>query len=157
MALIGYARVSTEDQNLDLQIDALVTAGCDEIYRDDGVSAAAKRRPGFEAAVANLQDGDALVVWKMDRAFRSLKDALETLEEFERRNLKFHCLTENIETSTAMGKCFFQIIHAFAELERNLISERTKAGMIAAKARGIHVGRLRLKDCKPMACKRGTK
>ena len=145
MALIGYARVSTEDHNLDLQIDALVNAGCDEIYRDDGVSAAAKRRPGFEAAMASLQDGDVLIVWKMDRAFRSLRNAINMLEEFENRNLKFRCLTENIETNTAMGRCFFQIIHAFAELERNLISERTKAGMMAAKARGVHVGRPRTK------------
>ncbi|SEL66156.1 recombinase family protein [Nitrosovibrio tenuis] len=138
---IGYARVSTEDQHLDLQINALKLAGCSAIFEDQGVSATAKRRPGFEQALSSLQAGDVFVVWKMDRAFRSLKNALNILEEFENRAIEFRCLTEDIDTTTAMGKCMYQIRHAFSELERNLIRERTKAGMEAARQRGAHLGR----------------
>lgn len=138
---IGYARISTEDQHLDLQINALKLAGCKAIFEDRGVSATAKRRPGFEQALSSLQAGDVFVVWKMDRAFRSLKNALNILEEFENRAIEFRCLTEDIDTTTAMGKCMYQIRHAFSELERNLIRERTKAGMEAARQRGAHLGR----------------
>lgn len=138
---IGYARVSTEDQHLDLQINALKLAGCSAIFEDRGVSATAKRRLGFEQALSSLQAGNVFVVWKMDRAFRSLKNALNTLEEFENRGIEFRCLTEDIDTTTAMGKCMYQIRHAFSELERNLIRERTKAGMEAARQRGTHLGR----------------
>ena len=139
--IIGYARVSTEDQHLDLQIDALKLAGCSSIFEDHGLSATAKRRPGFEQALASLQAGGIFVVWKMDRAFRSLKNALDILEEFENRAIEFRCLTEDIDTTTPMGKCMYQIRHAFSELERNLIRERTKAGMEAARQRGAHLGR----------------
>jgi DNA invertase Pin-like site-specific DNA recombinase len=138
---IGYARVSTEDQHLDLQINALKLAGCSAIFEDQGVSATAKRRPGFEQALSSLQAGDVFVVWKMDRAFRSLKNALNILEEFENRAIEFRCLTEDIDTTTPMGKCMYQVRHAFSELERNLIRERTKAGMEAARQRGAHLGR----------------
>jgi len=141
--IIGYARVSTEDQHLDLQLNALKLAGCSAIFEDHGVSATAKLRPGFEQALTSLQAGDVFVVWKMDRAFRSLKNALDILEEFENRAVAFRCLTENIDTTTAMGKCMYQIRHAFSELERNLIRERTKAGMEAARQRGVHIGRPR--------------
>ncbi len=139
--IIGYARVSTEDQHLDLQIDALKLAGCSAIFEDRGISATAKRRAGFEKALSNLQAGDVFVVWKMDRAFRSLKNALNILEEFENRAIEFRCLTEDIDTTTPMGKCMYQIRHAFSELERNLIRERTKAGMEAARQRGAQLGR----------------
>lgn len=139
--IIGYARVSTDDQHLDLQLDALKLAGCSVIFEDHGISATAKQRPGFKRALSNLQAGDVFVVWKMDRAFRSLKNALDILEEFENRDIAFRCLTENIDTTTAMGKCMYQIRHAFSELERNLIRERTKAGMEAARQRGVHLGR----------------
>ncbi|MCP5244906.1 MAG: recombinase family protein [Burkholderiales bacterium] len=146
--IIGYARVSTEDQHLDLQLNALQLAGCNAIFEDRGVSATAKQRPGFEQALFSLQAGDVFVVWKMDRAFRSLKNALDILEEFENRDVAFRCLTENIDTSTAMGKCMYQIRHAFSELERNLIRERTKAGMEAARQRGVQIGRPRkLSSC----------
>ncbi len=141
--IIGYARVSTEDQHLDLQLNALKLSGCSTIFEDHGVSATAKLRPGFEQALTSLQAGDVFVVWKMDRAFRSLKNALDILEEFENRAVAFRCLTENIDTTTAMGKCMYQIRHAFSELERNLIRERTKAGMEAARQRGVHIGRPR--------------
>lgn len=138
---IGYARVSTGEQNLDLQRDALKAAQCDQIICDEGISAAHLSRPGFDQVLNLLQPGDTLVVWKMDRAFRSLRHALDVLEHLEQHDIDFTVLTEGIDTSTPMGKCFYQIRNAFAELERNLISERTKAGMAAAKARGVHVGR----------------
>lgn len=97
-----------------------------------------RSRPGFEAAI---ESGDTLVIWKMDRAFRSLMHALETIERLETRAVEFRSLTDHIDTSTAMGRCMYQISNAFAELERNLISERTKAGLQAAKARGKALGR----------------
>lgn len=138
---IGYARVSTEEQNLNLQIDALTRAGCTQIFRDEGLSATAKNRPQFTAALNALKPGDRLVIWKMDRAFRSLLDALTILEKLETQGNAFHSLTEAIDTQTPMGRFAYQIINAFGELERALISERTKAGMKAAKERGVHVGR----------------
>jgi len=143
MARIGYARVSTEDQNLDLQLSALKHAACDRIFSDHGVSAVAKRRDGFEQALNALGPGDIFVIWKMDRAFRSLRHALEVFDHFEAAGIEFHVLTEGIDTTTPMGKCFFQIRNAFAELERNLISERTKAGLMEAKRRGVRLGRPR--------------
>lgn len=145
--IIGYARVSTEDQHLDLQINALKLAGCSIIFKDNGVSATAIRRPGFEKALAYLQTDDVFVVWKMDRAFRSLKNALNILEEFENRAIEFRCLTEDIDTTTPMGKCMYQVRHAFSELERNLIRERTKAGMEAARQRGARLGRPKKLSC----------
>jgi DNA invertase Pin-like site-specific DNA recombinase len=144
MARIGYARVSTHDQTLDLQLDALEAAGCNRIFADKGISAIAKSRPGFAEAIDCLRSGDTLVLWKMDRAFRSLRHALDTLESFERQGVDFLVLTEGIDTTTPMGRCFFQIRNAFAELERSLISERTKAGMEAARKRGKRIGRPRV-------------
>jgi len=138
---IGYARVSTEEQNLGLQLDALTQEGCERIYKDEGVSAVARERPEFTAALGALQAGDTLVIWKMDRAFRSLLDALRVLEDLERRGVNFHSLTDDIDTSTAMGRFVYQIRNAFAELERALIVERTKAGMAAARRRGVRIGR----------------
>lgn len=141
--LIGYARVSTEEQHLNLQLDALEKAGCEIIYKDQGISATAKKRPGLERALSSLKCGDVFVVWKLDRAFRSLRHALDILEEFENRNIEFRSLTDQIDTTTPMGKCMYQIRTAFAELECNLISERTRAGMQAAKKRGSKLGRPR--------------
>lgn len=138
---IGYARVSTEEQNLSLQIDALTAAGCDKIYRDEGVSAVARERPEFAAALAGLGPGDTLLIWKMDRAFRSLLHALQVLEALEARHVEFHSLTEAIDTATPMGRFAYQITNAFGELERALIVERTKAGMAAARRRGVRIGR----------------
>lgn len=141
MAIIGYARVSTEEQNLDLQRDALTAAGCEHIFEDDGVSAIAARRPGFEAVLAALRPHDTLIVWKLDRAWRSLRQAVETLERFQALPVSFRSLTEYIDTSTPIGQAMYQIQNVFAELERKLISERTKAGMAAARRRGKNVGR----------------
>lgn len=140
---VGYARVSTADQNLDLQIRALEGAGCAVIYRDEGVSAVAPCRPQFTAALASLKPGDTLVIWKMDRAFRSLIHALSVLEDFEARGIAFRSLTDDIDTGTAMGRFVYQIRNAFSELERAIISERTRAGMEAAAARGAVLGRPR--------------
>lgn len=138
---IGYARVSTDEQTLDLQLDALSAAGCAEIYSDHGISAAAKSRPGFEAALDALSAGDTFVIWKMDRAFRSLRNALDLLEELEVRGVEFVSLTEAIDTTTPIGKAMYQLRGVFSELERSLISERTRAGMAAARARGAQIGR----------------
>ncbi|MFQ3244124.1 MAG: DNA invertase Pin-like site-specific DNA recombinase [Arenicella sp.] len=143
MSIIGYARVSTQEQNLNLQIDALKKAGCDQIYRDDGISAVAEKRSGFEKALAALKPKDVFVIWKMDRAFRSVKNALDTLEALEQRGVEFRSITEEIETTTPMGRCMYQIRNVFAELERNIIRERTIAGMDAARRRGAKIGRPR--------------
>jgi len=143
LAVIGYARVSTGEQHLDLQRNALNEAGCTRIFEDEGVSAVATHRPGFKRALKSLKKGDTLVIWKMDRAFRSLRHALDTLEMFESRGIAFRSLTDQIDTETAMGRFIYQITNAFAELERNLISERTRAGMEAARRRGSVLGRPR--------------
>lgn len=145
MALIGYARVSTSEQNLDLQRKALILAGCEQnnIFEDLGVSAIAKSRPGFDSAIASMQYGDVLVIWKFDRAFRSVRNALDVLDLFQQRGLEFKCLTEAIDTTTPMGKCMYTIRNAFAELERDIISERTKAGLEIARQNGKHLGRRR--------------
>lgn len=143
MALIGYARVSTQDQNLRLQMDALENAGCARIFVDEGVSAAATDRPGFDQALGALRPGDALVLWKYDRAFRSLRHALDALEFFEAEGFQFRCLTEQIDTTTYLGKGMYHIRHVIAEMERNLLRERTRAGMEAARKAGKHIGRPR--------------
>ena len=138
---IGYARVSTEEQTLALQLDALSAAGCARVFKDLGVSGSTRQRPGLERCFAALRPGSVLVVWKFDRAFRSLKHALDVLEDFEARGIDFCELAHNIDTTTAMGRAFFHIRGAFAELERGLNSERTIAGMDAARRRGVHIGR----------------
>ena len=138
---IGYARVSTEDQNLDLQLQALEAAGCEIVFQDHGVSAVAHKRPGLDETLAHLKPGDTLVIWKLDRACRSLRHALDLLEDLQSRNIDFLSLTDSIDTTTAMGKAMYQLRGVFSELERSLISERTKAGMAAARKRGKHLGR----------------
>ncbi len=138
---IGYARVSTDEQNLDLQLHALKAAGCDRMFEDRGVSAVAHRRPGFEEALACLANGDTFVIWKMDRAFRSLRNALDLLGDLEQRGVEFVSLTEAIDTTTPMGKAMYQMRGVFSELERSLIVERTRAGMAAARRRGAQIGR----------------
>lgn len=143
MALIGYARVSTQEQNLALQLLALHEAGCEPIFEDDGYSAIHPKRPGFLSALDTMKPGDIFVVWKMDRAFRSLRHALDVLDQFERRGIELRCLTEPIDTTTPIGKCFYQVRNSFAELERSFIRERTIAGMEAAKRRGVKIGRPR--------------
>ncbi|MAW79365.1 MAG: hypothetical protein CMI63_03950 [Parvularcula sp.] len=138
---IGYARVSTIDQNLDLQIEALKSAGCEKIYEDEGVSGAKASRPGLEELLKHLQRGDVLIVWKLDRLGRSLRHLIDLIGMFEERGIGFTSLSDGIDTTTPLGKLFFHISGAFGEYERNLISERTKAGMEAARARGVRLGR----------------
>lgn len=136
---VGYARVSTDDQNLDLQMDALKEAGCVTVWSEK-VSAAARRRPQLQNALDDLEPGDTLVVWRLDRLARSITQLLGILEDLRKREVEFLSLHENFETKSAMGRLVLHILAALAEFERGLISERTKAGMRAAKARGRKIG-----------------
>ena len=138
---IGYARVSTEEQNLDLQLHALKAAGCEVIFEDFGVSGAARTRAGLNEALAKAQPGGVLVVWKLDRLGRSLPHLIETIDGLRKRGVGFLSLQEQIDTTSAGGRFYFHMLAALAEFERALISERTRAGMASAKRRGVHVGR----------------
>jgi DNA invertase Pin-like site-specific DNA recombinase len=142
MPLIGYARVSTQDQHLRLQLDALKSAGCIKIFTDT-ISGAKHERQGLEDALNFLREGDVLVVWRLDRLGRSLKDLIERLTQLHNRNIGFKSLTESIDTTTSGGKLIFHIFGALAEFERDIIRERTNAGLIAARARGKKGGRPR--------------
>lgn len=137
----GYARVSTDEQNLNLQLDALERAGCGKIFTDEGVSGAATTRPGLDEALEALQAGDVLTVWKLDRLGRSLPHLIAMIEELQSRGAGFKSLSESIDTTTAGGKLIFHIFGALAEFERSLIAERTKAGLQAARKRGKRLGR----------------
>ena len=138
---IGYARVSTDEQNLDLQIDALNNAGCDKIFTDNGISGITKERDGLTQALSAVGKGNTLVVWKLDRLGRSLGFLCELIEKIKGQGAGFQSLTDGIDTTTTGGKLVFHIMGALAEFERDLIRERTKAGMKSAKKRGKHVGR----------------
>ena len=140
---IGYARVSTQEQNLDLQRRALSEAGCGWIFEDRGVSGAARKRPGLDEALSRVSEGDVFVVWKLDRLGRSLPHLIEVVQDLGVRGAGFQSLSEAIDTTTAGGRLVFHMMGALAEFERALISERTRAGMKAAKARGDPVGRPR--------------
>lgn len=137
---IGYARVSTQDQNLDLQRDALEKAGCEKIIVDT-ISGKQNQRPGLEQLQLLLRAGDVVVVWRLDRLGRSLKHLIEWMNYLEEREVGFESLQEAINTTTPTGKLVFHIFGALAEFERNLILERTKAGLAAARARGRLGGR----------------
>ncbi|MDO6591497.1 recombinase family protein [Yoonia sp. 1_MG-2023] len=138
---IGYVRVSDADQSEALQVDALKKAGCVKLYHDHGVSGAKTHRPELQAMLDDLSAGDTLTVWKLDRLGRSTLHLMTILEDLQQRGIHFHAITQGIDTSTAVGRMIFGQLAVFAEYERSLISERTKAGMKAAKARGVHVGR----------------
>lgn len=140
MALIGYARVSTQDQNTGMQIDALQAAGCEKVFTDKASGASADR-PELESALNYLRDGDVLVVWRLDRLGRSLKHLVEVVADLETKGIGFRSLNESIDTTTAQGKLIFHIFAALAEFERDLIRERTKSGLAAARARGRKGGR----------------
>jgi DNA invertase Pin-like site-specific DNA recombinase len=144
--LIGYARVSTEDQSLDLQTDALKKAGCGKKILVDKMSGAVAERPGLSRALEMLREGDVLVVWRLDRLGRSLKHLIELVSELEQNGVGFRSLTENIDTTTPGGKLVFHLFGALAEFERNLIRERTRAGLAAARARGRKGGRKNVMD-----------
>ena len=140
---IGYARVSTIDQNLSLQKDALQKIGCERIY-EDTMSGTRDNRPGLERALEMLRENDTLVVWKLDRLGRSVKNLIELVSELHSKNIHFKSLTDSIDTSTPSGRFFFNIMASLAEMERELIVERTKAGLIAAKKTGKIGGRKRV-------------
>jgi DNA invertase Pin-like site-specific DNA recombinase len=137
---IGYARVSTHDQTLNPQQDALTKAGCTKIFTDTA-SGARTERKGLDEALAYVRKGDTLVVWRLDRLGRSLPHLITTMTGLEEQGIGFKSLTENIDTTTSGGKLIFHIFGALAEFERNLIRERTQAGLTAARARGKRGGR----------------
>ena len=138
--LIGYARVSTGDQSLALQIDALEEAGCERFFRDQ-VSGIVNIRPNLNQALNIARPGDTLVVWRLDRLSRSLRDLIETVTLLESRGVQLKSLHESIDTASSSGKLIFHLFGALAEFERNLIKERTLAGLQAARARGRKGGR----------------
>lgn len=137
---IGYARVSTEDQNPDLQLTALKLAGCDRIFTDKATGADAKRSE-LAKCFKSLKAGDILMVWKLDRLGRSLRDLIALLDDLKAQDIAFRSLTEDIDTETPTGRAMWQMVGVLAELERSLIRERTKAGRAAAIARGVRMGR----------------
>ena len=143
--LIGYARVSTDDQNLDMQHDALQRAGCEKVY-SDRQSGASADRPGLITALDVLRSNDTLVIWRLDRLGRSLKDLIHLVERLEQRGVGLKSLQENIDTTTTGGRLVFHLFGALAEFERNLIRERTQAGLSAARARGKLGGRPKMLD-----------
>jgi DNA invertase Pin-like site-specific DNA recombinase len=137
---IGYVRVSTDDQKLDLQKDALVNAGCGKLYQDIA-SGAKEKRAGLDGALRYLRKGDTLVVWKLDRLGRSLKHLIQVVNGLNKRGVFLKSVRENIDTSSSGGKLTFHLFGALAEFERDIISERTKAGLSAARVRGRIGGR----------------
>ena len=147
---IGYARVSTFDQDLSLQRDALEAAGCERIF-EDTISGAKASRPQLAAALDHLRAGDTLVVWRLDRLGRSLSELIELMTRLSDQGISFRSLTEQIDTTTSGGKLIFHIFGALAEFERELIRERTQAGLAAARARGRKGGRPKLLDERKVA------
>src|SRR6266550_1006116 len=142
--LIGYARVSTQDQTLNLQKDALEKIGCSKIFTDT-ISGSTTERKGLDEALAYVREGDTFVVWRLDRLGRTLKHLIETVTDLRKRHIGFKSLTESIDTTTSNGRLIFNIFASLAEFERDLIRERTKAGLQAARARGRVGGRPKVK------------
>ena len=142
---IGYARVSTQDQDLRLQYDALQQARCDKIYEDKASGANASRE-GLTRALEMMREGDCLVVWKLDRLGRSVKDLVAIVCDLEQRGVHFKCLTDQIDTSTTAGRFFFHVMASLAQMERDLTAERTRAGLDAARRQGRTGGRKRKMD-----------
>ena len=137
----GYARVSTEDQNADMQLGALKRAGCKTPFTDQLSGATGIKRPSLLRCLKKLQPGDTLIVWKLDRLGRSVRDLITMLDDLKARGVKFRSLTEAIDTETPTGRAMWQMIGVLAELERSLISEHTRAGVKAAQGRGVKFGR----------------
>lgn len=146
--LIGYARVSTQDQTLDLQTDALTRAGCEKIFTDMA-SGARTDRPGLQEAMNHLRAGDTLVVWRLDRLGRTLKHLIATITDLNDHGIGFKSLQESVDTTTSGGKLIFHIFGALAEFEREVIRERTNAGLQAARARGRLGGRPTIQSLDP--------
>lgn len=152
--LIGYARVSTQDQNLDLQVKALTKAGCKRVF-DDKISGTRAERPGLAAALALLREGDTLVVWKLDRLGRSVKNLVDLVGELHGQGVQFKSLTDSIDTGTASGRFFFHVMASLAQMERELMVERTCAGLEAARLLGRKGGRKRqMTDSKVVSAKK---
>lgn len=143
MAIIGYARVSTTDQNPQLQLDALSKAGAARIFTDHGASGASVARPQLDACLDHLREGDVLMVWKLDRLGRNTRHLLEIVDDLTSRGIGFRSLTEGLHTDGPMGKAMLTIMAAFAQLERDTMIERTRAGLVAAAANGRKGGRPR--------------
>lgn len=137
---IGYARVSTSDQNLDLQIDALQQAGCERIYQDT-ITGSSTKRPEFDKMIDSLRAGDVLTVWKLDRIGRSLKHLLQIADDLQEKGIHLHIITQGIDTSSPAGKMLFSIMGSIAEYEKTLIQERVQAGLQAARLRNRVGGR----------------
>jgi DNA invertase Pin-like site-specific DNA recombinase len=146
--LVGYARVSTQDQTLDLQTDALTRAGCEKIFTDT-TSGAKAERSGLQEALNHLRAGDTLVVWRLDRLGRTLKHLIATISDLSDHGIGFKSLQENMDTTTSGGKFVFHIFGALAEFEREVIRERTNAGLQAARARGRLGGRPTIQSLDP--------
>ena len=142
---VGYARVSRDEQNLDLQIDALKAAGCEKIYTDK-IGGTTTEREGLDDLLSYIRPDDVLVVWRLDRLGRTLKKLILMIEDLANRDIAFMSLRESIDTTTSGGRLIFHVFGALAEFEREIISERTKAGLAAAKSRGRCGGRPRLMD-----------
>lgn len=138
---VGYARVSTADQDLQLQLDALKAAGCGRVYWDHGVSGSTTARPGLDDALGHLRGGDTLTVWKLDRLGRSTAHLVTLVERFNAEGIEFHSTEDGINTNTPAGEMMFTIMAAVAQMERSLTIERTRAGLEVAKARGRKGGR----------------
>jgi DNA invertase Pin-like site-specific DNA recombinase len=136
----GYARESTDDQNPALQLAALKKAGCQTVFKDEGISGATTKRPALLRCLKKLEHGDTLIVWKRDRPGRSLRDLITMLDDLRARGVKFHSLTEAIDTTTPTRRAKWQTIGVLAELKKSLISERTSAGVKAAQRRGVKFG-----------------
>ncbi len=138
---VGYARVSTDDQSLALQLDALKLAGCERIFEDRGVSGSSTSRPALNRVLSVLRPGDTLLTWKLDRLGRSLAHLIALTSALEQQGVAFVSLSEAIDTRSASGRLLFHVMGALAEFERSLIAERTRAGIAAARGRGRSIGR----------------
>ena len=148
---LGYARLTSDNQTTALQAEALKRAGCHRIYQDSASGKSTEGRPRLEECLADLHEGDTLVVWRLDRLGRSLPDLVAIVTELAEKGIGFESLTEKIEATNASGKLIFHVFAALAEFERNLIRERTKAGLAAARARGRLGGRKRKLDAKQIS------
>ena len=148
--LVGYGRVSTQEQNLDLQCDALTKAGCEKVFTDV-ISGIKEDRAGLKEALSFMRRGDVLVVWRLDRLGRSLKNLIENVNQLGGKGIGFRSLQESIDTTTSGGKLIFHMFGALAEFERDVIRERTQAGLQAARARGRKGGRPRVLEGKKLA------
>lgn len=146
MTVYGYARVSTQDQHLDLQLDALRKAGCEQVFKDHGVGGVSRKRVELQAVLKKVRPGDMLIVWRLDRLARSMFELVNIVKDLHERDVAFRSLCEYIDINSAFGELVLHILSAIAHFERSLIVERTRAGMQAARERGVKIGRPRALD-----------